>query len=117
MRLGRVERDPTVAGPVTRPGPRRSGCAWTSTPACGCSTVASASAPSARPCTPPRDAAGLAREIAARERLRLVGIMAYESQIAGLGDAPPGRRLRGAAIQMRCSGALPASLRRAAPKR
>jgi D-serine deaminase-like pyridoxal phosphate-dependent protein len=48
--------------------------------------------------TPP-DAATLAREIVARERLRLVGIMAYEAQIAGLGDAPPGRRLRGAAIR------------------
>ncbi len=45
------------------------------------------------------DAVALAREIVARERLRLVGIMAYESQIAGLGDAPPGRRLRGLAIQ------------------
>jgi D-serine deaminase-like pyridoxal phosphate-dependent protein len=45
------------------------------------------------------DAVTLAREIVARERLRLVGIMAYESQIAGLGDAPPGRRLRGLAIQ------------------
>ncbi len=46
----------------------------------------------------PAAAAALAREIVARERLRLVGIMAYESQIAGLGDAPPGRRLRGLAI-------------------
>jgi D-serine deaminase-like pyridoxal phosphate-dependent protein len=48
----------------------------------------------------PSDAAALAREIVARERLQLVGIMAYEAQIAGLGDAPPGRRLRGAAIRM-----------------
>jgi D-serine deaminase-like pyridoxal phosphate-dependent protein len=47
----------------------------------------------------PEQAAALAREILARERLRLVGIMAYEAQIAGLGDAPPGRRLRGAAIR------------------
>jgi D-serine deaminase-like pyridoxal phosphate-dependent protein len=46
----------------------------------------------------PADAAALTREICARKRLRLVGIMAYESQIAGLGDAPPGRRLRGLAI-------------------
>jgi D-serine deaminase-like pyridoxal phosphate-dependent protein len=46
----------------------------------------------------PAAAAALAREIVAREHLRLVGIMAYESQIAGLGDAPPGRRLRGLAI-------------------
>jgi D-serine deaminase-like pyridoxal phosphate-dependent protein len=46
----------------------------------------------------PAAAAALAREIGARKRLQLVGIMAYESQIAGLGDAPPGRRLRGLAI-------------------
>ncbi len=37
----------------------------------------------------PAQAAALAREILARPRLRLVGIMAYEAQIAGLGDAPP----------------------------
>ncbi|MFZ1155834.1 MAG: alanine racemase, partial [Solirubrobacteraceae bacterium] len=48
----------------------------------------------------PSDAAALAREIVGRKRLQLVGMMAYEAQIAGLGDAPPGRRLRGAAIQM-----------------
>jgi D-serine deaminase-like pyridoxal phosphate-dependent protein len=47
----------------------------------------------------PEQAAMLAREILARERLRLVGIMAYESQIAGLGDSPPGRRVRGATIR------------------
>jgi D-serine deaminase-like pyridoxal phosphate-dependent protein len=48
----------------------------------------------------PGQAAALAREILARRHLQLVGIMAYESQIAGLGDAPPGRRLRGATIHM-----------------
>lgn len=47
----------------------------------------------------PEQAAALAHEILGRKRLRLVGMMAYESQIAGLGDAPPGRRLRGAAIR------------------
>jgi D-serine deaminase-like pyridoxal phosphate-dependent protein len=47
----------------------------------------------------PEQAAALGREILARERLRLVGMMAYEAQIAGLGDAPPGRWLRGAAIR------------------
>ncbi|HTA13369.1 MAG TPA: amino acid deaminase/aldolase [Solirubrobacteraceae bacterium] len=46
------------------------------------------------------EAAALAREIVSRERLQLVGIMSYEAQIAGLGDAPPGRALRGAAIRM-----------------
>jgi D-serine deaminase-like pyridoxal phosphate-dependent protein len=52
------------------------------------------------PIRTPRDAVALAREIVACERVQLVGIMAYEAQIAGLGDAPPGRRLRGAAIRM-----------------
>jgi D-serine deaminase-like pyridoxal phosphate-dependent protein len=47
----------------------------------------------------PEQAASLAREILKRNRLQLVGVMAYESQIAGLGDAPPGRRLRGVAIR------------------
>ena len=46
----------------------------------------------------PEQVAAIAREIAGRSRLRLVGIMSYESQIAGLGDTPPGRRLRGAMI-------------------
>jgi D-serine deaminase-like pyridoxal phosphate-dependent protein len=48
----------------------------------------------------PAQAAALAREILPRERLWLVGMMAYEAQIAGLGDTPPGRRLKGAAIRM-----------------
>ena len=48
----------------------------------------------------PEQAADLAREVVARRGLRLVGMMAYEAQIAGLGDAPPGRRVRGAAIRM-----------------
>jgi D-serine deaminase-like pyridoxal phosphate-dependent protein len=47
----------------------------------------------------PSAAAMLAREIVAREHVVLVGLMAYEAQIAGLGDAPPRRRLRGAAIR------------------
>ncbi len=41
----------------------------------------------------------LARVVLARERFKLVGLMAYEAQIAGLGDAPPGRPLRAAAIR------------------
>jgi D-serine deaminase-like pyridoxal phosphate-dependent protein len=44
-------------------------------------------------------AVALAREIVARPQLDLVGLMAYEGQIAGVGDRPPGRRLRGAAIR------------------
>ncbi len=48
----------------------------------------------------PEQAATLARAILAREGLRLVGIMAYEAQIAGLGDTPPGHPLRARAIQV-----------------
>jgi len=47
----------------------------------------------------PEQAAALAREILAREGLRLVGIMSYEAQIAGLGDTPVGRPLRARAIR------------------
>jgi D-serine deaminase-like pyridoxal phosphate-dependent protein len=41
----------------------------------------------------------LAREIERRPQLTLAALMAYEGQIAGVGDRPPGRRLRGAAIR------------------
>jgi D-serine deaminase-like pyridoxal phosphate-dependent protein len=45
------------------------------------------------------DAAALARAVAGRDGFRLVGVMAYEAQIAGVGDAPPGRPLRGVAVR------------------
>lgn len=44
-------------------------------------------------------AVALARAVADRPGFQLVGMMAYESQIAGVGDRPPGRPLRGAAIR------------------
>jgi D-serine deaminase-like pyridoxal phosphate-dependent protein len=44
-------------------------------------------------------AAELAREVQRRPQLELVGILAYEGQIAGVGDRPPGRRMRGAMIR------------------
>jgi len=47
----------------------------------------------------PAQVAALAREIVARPALRLVGLMAYEAQIAGLGDRPPGRPLLGLALR------------------
>jgi D-serine deaminase-like pyridoxal phosphate-dependent protein len=47
-----------------------------------------------------REAAELAQAIVARESLRLVGVMMYEAQIAGLGDVPPGRPLRARAIAL-----------------
>jgi D-serine deaminase-like pyridoxal phosphate-dependent protein len=47
----------------------------------------------------PAQVAALARAIAARPRLRLVGLMAYEAQIAGVGDRPPGKPLLGLALR------------------
>lgn len=44
-------------------------------------------------------ALALTRAILPRPDLRLVGIMAYEAQIAGLGDAPAGKPLRAAAVR------------------
>jgi D-serine deaminase-like pyridoxal phosphate-dependent protein len=44
-------------------------------------------------------AVSLAREIDRRPQLQLAALMAYEGQIAGVGDQPPGRRLRGTAIR------------------
>lgn len=41
----------------------------------------------------------LAREIERRSQLKPAALMAYEGQIAGVGDRPPGRRLRGGAIR------------------
>jgi D-serine deaminase-like pyridoxal phosphate-dependent protein len=45
------------------------------------------------------EAAELARAIVSRARLRLVGVMMYEAQIAGVGDRPPGHALRAVAIR------------------
>jgi D-serine deaminase-like pyridoxal phosphate-dependent protein len=44
-------------------------------------------------------AVALAREIDRRPQLELAALMAYEGQIAGVGDQPPGRRMRGSAIR------------------
>ena len=73
--------------------PARSGSASTSTPSyvaaaaagCGSARAAPPSAPRpTRPRWPPRSSA--------RPGLRLAGLMAYEAQIAGVGDNPPGGR-------------------------
>ena len=45
------------------------------------------------------DAVTLAREIDRRTGFRLVGIMAYEAQIAGVGDTPPGKPIRGVLLR------------------
>ncbi len=47
----------------------------------------------------PRQAADVARAIARRPGFRLVGVMGYEGQIAGLGDAPPGHPVRAQLIR------------------
>ncbi|MEV0325337.1 amino acid deaminase/aldolase [Micromonospora echinospora] len=44
-------------------------------------------------------AGAFAATVTGRRGFRLVGVMAYEAQIAGLGDAPPGQALRGTAIR------------------
>jgi D-serine deaminase-like pyridoxal phosphate-dependent protein len=47
----------------------------------------------------PEQAADLARTITRRAGFRLVGVMGYEGQIAGLGDAPPGHPVRARLIR------------------
>ena len=47
----------------------------------------------------PAQLAALARTVVERPGFTLVGVMAYEAQIAGLGDAPPGRPVRGALVR------------------
>jgi D-serine deaminase-like pyridoxal phosphate-dependent protein len=51
------------------------------------------------PLRTPADAAAFARHVVSRPGFRLVGVMAYEAQIAGVGDAPPGKPLMGRAIR------------------
>ena len=59
------------------------------------------------PMRSPAQAASLAAAIVARPRLRLAGLMAYEAQIAGVGDNPRGRPLYAAGVRylQRQSGA------------
>lgn len=47
----------------------------------------------------PEQAAALARAVTTRPGFRLVGLMSYEAQVAGVQDAPPGRPLRGLAVR------------------
>jgi D-serine deaminase-like pyridoxal phosphate-dependent protein len=51
------------------------------------------------PVRTPAQAAALARDAAGRAGIQLAGLLAYESQIAGVGDNPAGRPLYGAAIR------------------
>lgn len=66
------------------------------------------------PVRTPAQAAALAREIQRRPGLKLDGVMAYEAQIAGVGDRPPGARAKGAAIRaMQGRSAAELAVRRA----
>jgi D-serine deaminase-like pyridoxal phosphate-dependent protein len=65
------------------------------------------------PLRTPEQAAALAREIVARG-LTLDGLMMYEAQIAGVGDAPPSRVLGAAVRAMQRASARELAARRAA---
>ncbi|PZG11694.1 amino acid deaminase/aldolase [Nonomuraea aridisoli] len=52
------------------------------------------------PVREPEEAADLAAAVAKRPGLRLTGLMAYEAQIAGVGDDPPGRTLYARAVRL-----------------
>ncbi|MGH2855369.1 MAG: amino acid deaminase/aldolase [Solirubrobacteraceae bacterium] len=63
----------------------------------------------------PAQAASLAHAILARDGVRLVGVMAYEAQTAGLGDAPRGHPLRARAVRLlQAASARELAARRAA---
>ncbi|MBA8827617.1 D-serine deaminase-like pyridoxal phosphate-dependent protein [Saccharopolyspora lacisalsi] len=63
----------------------------------------------------PAQARELAEAVLGRRGYRLVGAMAYEGQIAGLGDAPPGRPVRAVVLRwMRRRSAAELADRRAA---
>jgi D-serine deaminase-like pyridoxal phosphate-dependent protein len=65
------------------------------------------------PLRTPAQAAALAREVVARG-LTLDGLMMYEAQIAGVGDAPPNRLLGAAVRAMQRASARELAVRRAA---
>ena len=67
------------------------------------------------PVRTPADAARLATDITKRPGVLLAGLMAYEGQIAGVGDSPQGRPLRAQAIRvMQRQSAIELTRRRAA---
>jgi D-serine deaminase-like pyridoxal phosphate-dependent protein len=51
------------------------------------------------PLRSPAEAAAFAQTVLDRPGFSLVGVLGYEGQIAGLGDAPPGRPVRAAIVQ------------------
>jgi D-serine deaminase-like pyridoxal phosphate-dependent protein len=71
--------------------------------------------PKRSPVHEPARARRMAEEIQARPGTRLAGLMAYEGQIAGVGDRIPGRPLRSLAIRRMQSASL-RELRRRLPR-
>ncbi|MGX6605366.1 amino acid deaminase/aldolase [Micromonosporaceae bacterium Da 78-11] len=59
-------------------------------------------------------AGALARRLVARPGFKLVGLMSYEAQIAGVGDAPAGQALRARAIRLMQQRSFPELLKRRA---
>jgi D-serine deaminase-like pyridoxal phosphate-dependent protein len=57
-------------------------------------------------------AGSLAAKLVKRQGFKLVGMMAYEAHIAGLGDKPPGQALRARGIRMMQRRSLPELLKR-----
>ena len=62
----------------------------------------------------PEQAADFAKAITGRTGFRLVGVMGYEGQIAGLGDAPPGHPVRAQLIRLIQGRSVPELSRRRA---
>ena len=60
----------------------------------------------------PEQAVAFARAVDRRAGFRLAGVMGYEGQIAGLGDAPPGHPVRARMIRLIQSRSMPELVRR-----
>jgi D-serine deaminase-like pyridoxal phosphate-dependent protein len=60
----------------------------------------------------PEQAVAFARAVTGRAGFRLAGVMGYEGQIAGLGDAPPGHPVRAQLIRLIQNRSLPELIRR-----
>jgi D-serine deaminase-like pyridoxal phosphate-dependent protein len=60
----------------------------------------------------PEQAVTFARAVTRRPGFRLAGVMGYEGQIAGLGDAPPGHPVRAQLIRLIQARSMPELIRR-----
>ena len=83
---------------------RRSGSRSTSTSATAPCAAAIQAGPKRSPIRTAEQARAFAQEIAARPGLELVGLMAYEGQIAGVGDDAPGKAPYATSGSGGCSG-------------